>query len=100
MTTDNILEIGIDKDERLYIKPERERFTLIWRSATEVHWDMEGKFLYSPKPREWSYLDWYNHIIAVVKDGSCMLTITENTVWVNIDEGLKRAIEQASSLTN
>ncbi|WP_431311605.1 hypothetical protein [Pedobacter albus] len=57
MQVENILEIGIDKLERLYIKPEKLSFVLIYRSATEVHWDSNGHFLYSPKPREWTYLD-------------------------------------------
>tara|TARA_R110002033_G_scaffold68520_1_gene119736 strand:+ start:376 stop:534 length:159 start_codon:yes stop_codon:yes gene_type:complete len=52
MTIDKILEIGIDDKERLFIKPEKERFTLIYRTATDVHWDNKGLFLYSPKPRE------------------------------------------------
>jgi hypothetical protein len=67
METDTIIGIGIVNSERLYIRPYNKRFDYIWRSATEVHWDQEKKFLYSPKPREWSYYDWYCHIIAVVK---------------------------------
>jgi len=34
----------------------------------EVHWNDKEGYLFSPKPREWSYLDWYKHIIGVVKD--------------------------------
>jgi hypothetical protein len=56
MRTDNIIEVGIDRLERLYIKPKEERFTLIYRTATEVHWDNKDYFLYSPKPKDWSYL--------------------------------------------
>lgn len=56
MTTDKILEIGIDDKERLFIKPNKERFTLIYRTATDVHWDNNGPFLYSPKPRKWKNL--------------------------------------------
>jgi hypothetical protein len=32
-----IVEVGIDKNERLFIRPKNERFTLIDRTATEVH---------------------------------------------------------------
>ncbi|MFM7895444.1 MAG: hypothetical protein ACKO8L_05815, partial [Flavobacterium sp.] len=59
MRFDEIIEIGIDELERLYIKPKKEKFTLIYRTATEVHWDNEKHFLYSPKPKDWTYLDWY-----------------------------------------
>ena len=59
MEIDNIIEIGIDNSERLYIKPENEKFTQIYRTATEVHWDNDGCYLYSPKPKDWTYLQWY-----------------------------------------
>ena len=58
---DEIVEVGIDKNERLFIQPKNERFTLIYRTATEVHWDDKGHFLYSPKPRDWTYLEWFRH---------------------------------------
>jgi hypothetical protein len=93
MRTDPILEVGIDTSERLYIKPKSEKFTLIYRSATEVHWDNKDYFLYSSKPRDWSYLDWYKHILKVAKNEcSCELYLTNETAWVNISEELKSEI--------
>lgn len=53
MTTDNITEVGINTDGQLYLKPYKEKFPLIWRSASEVHWNDKEHHLYSPKPREW-----------------------------------------------
>lgn len=95
MAIDQISEIGIDDKERLYIKPAIVRFTLIYRTATEVHWDEKGLFLYSPKPREWAYLDWYRHIIKVVKDEcNFELVLTEQTVWSNIADELRLKILQ------
>jgi len=40
MKVDEIIEIGIDKLERLYLKPKNEAFPLIYRTATEVHCDL------------------------------------------------------------
>jgi hypothetical protein len=94
METDKITEIGIDTTERLYIKPENVKFTLIYRTATEVHWDNEGLFLYSPKPKDWSYLQWFKHIINVAEDCNCKLIITENTKWKNISDELKNEISK------
>lgn len=90
---DQILEIGIDAQERLYIKPSTARFDLIYRTATEVHWDTKGLFLFSPKPREWTYLDWYKHIVYVVND-ECgyELILSEETIWANIPDALKHEI--------
>ena len=93
MITDRILEIGIDVQERLYIKPEKERFTLIYRTATEVHWDDKGLFLYSPKPRDWTYFDWFRHITGVTEtEYNCKLIITDLTIWTNIPNELKSLI--------
>ena len=58
----------------------------------EVHWNNEGKFLYSPKPKEWSYIEWYVQILKAVKEQSYILLITENTQWVNIKKELKNEI--------
>lgn len=93
MKTDNILEIGIDDKDRLYIKPEKERFTQIYRTATEVHWDNGNFFLYSPKPREWTYFDWFKHMITVIEtECNCKLILTGKTIWTNIPSELKKQI--------
>ena len=93
MKNDNIKEVTIDDSGRLCIFPEIEKFIYIYRTATEVHWDNKGMFLYSSKPREWSYLDWYKHIINVVKNECyCNLSLTKNTLFTNIAEILKKEI--------
>jgi len=93
MKTDNIKEVKIDEAGRLCIFPEKEEFALIYRSATEVHWDSKNSCLYSPKPREWSYFDWYTQIISVIKtEYGYSLLITDKTLWANISIGLKQKI--------
>ena len=100
MTTDKILEIGIDEKERLYIKPEKVHFTLIYRTATEVHWDNNEKFLYSPKPREYTYSDWFRHITGVTEtECNCKLVLTDQTKWINISDELKRQIIECQKAT-
>jgi len=91
---DEIIEIGIDSKERLFIKPKREKFALIYRTASEVHWDEKGQFLYSPKPREWDYIDWYKQIIKIVDtDCNCKLILTYRTTWTHISDELKKQIK-------
>ena len=91
--TDKILEIGIDDKERLFVKPKKERFTLIYRAAAEVNWDNNGLFLYSPKPREYTYFDWFAHIIGVVEsECGCKLVLTDQTLWTNVTDELKQQI--------
>ncbi|MGA6121634.1 hypothetical protein [Sphingobacterium anhuiense] len=100
MTIDKILEIGIDDKERLFIKPDNERFTLIYRTATEVHWDNNRLFLYSPKPKDWTYFDWFRQITEVTKaECNCELILTDETKWTNISEELKQQIIQHQKAT-
>jgi hypothetical protein len=67
MNSEKISEIAIDDSGRLTVKPNKQKFELIYRSALEVHWDDKKECLYSPKPREWTYLDWYKQIISAVE---------------------------------
>lgn len=93
MTTDNIIEIGIDNNEKLYIKPETKNFEFIWRDASEIGWDDMKEVLYSPKPKEWTYFDWYRQIILAAKsEYGCQLVLTEKTQWINIPDELKEQI--------
>ena len=93
MVQDRISIVEIDDSGRLHLKPEKSKFTHIYRTTTEVHWVNDKKTLFSPKPRDWSYLEWFSHIIGVVKD-ECLteLKLTENTEWVNIPTELKNEI--------
>ncbi len=94
---DEIIELGIDSNERLFIKPKNEHFTMIYRTATEVHWDQSNLYLYSPRPRNWTYLDWFNHIINVTNNEcNCKLVLTNRTKWTNISEELQRKIKKES----
>lgn len=91
MQQDEFKEVGIDLKERLFIRPRKEQFTFIYRTATEVHWDEKGMFLYSPKPREWSYHDWFRHLIDVAdKECGCKLLLTLGTTWTAIPNELKK----------
>ena len=93
MKTDRIKEIRIDDAGKLCITPIQEQFTLIWRSATEVHWDEKKKLIFSPKPREWSYFDWYKHIVNTIKtEYNCELILTDDTVWIDVPQFLKQQI--------
>ncbi len=90
---DRIVRVEVDKLGSLHLYPERKKFTLIYRTATEVHWNSEKQTLYSPKPSDWTYLDWYNHILKVVKEeGGCKLYLTRETEWFNVPENVKSGI--------
>ena len=89
MERDHIIEVGIDDNKRIYVKPETQKFPVMYREAVEVNWNEEKHYLFSPKPRKWSYTDWFLHIVSAAKLQSCELFISEKTCWKNISEKLK-----------
>ncbi len=96
---DTILKVEIDESGRLHLTPEKTKFILIYRTATEVHWDNNKKTLYSPKPRDWNYLDWFLHITGVAKNEySTNLRLVDETEWINISEDLKNKITKAQQI--
>jgi hypothetical protein len=97
MEHDEIIEIGIDSEERLYLVPKLKEFLFIYREAKEVSWSSDRKSLYSPKQKEWSYIHWYKQIIFAVKEQSCILSISKNVKWVSIPESLKLEILNCNS---
>jgi hypothetical protein len=93
LKSDNIIAIEIDDLGRLRVYLEKEEFFGIWRTATEVHWDERGLFLYTPNRPEWSYLEWFEHIIRIIRDEAfCELFVNAGTKFVNVPESLKNQI--------
>jgi len=68
MRADEIEAVGIEGNGSLWVKPATSTFPFIYREAMEVHWDDERRCLYSPKPREWSYLRWFRQIRDAARD--------------------------------
>ena len=89
---DRIEEIGIDEEERLYVKPSNATFPMIYREAMEVHWNSERCCLYGAKPRKWGYLEWFQQIIRAASEQGCQLTVPSNVSWVNISSELQQQI--------
>ena len=93
MRTDTIAEVGIDDNERLYVRPSTASFDYIYRAAMEVSWDTSCRQLFSPKPREWTYVMWFVQILAAAKgEYGTQLDLTPDTVWTNIPESIKSEI--------
>jgi hypothetical protein len=90
---DSIAEVGIDEQERIYVRPSVATFPFIYREAIEVHWEPVRHYLYSPKPREWTYLKWFQHVIHAAALQSSDLRLTPSTVWTNVPEELRAEIQ-------
>ena len=92
LDTDFIQKVGIDESSRLIVRPASRKFPYIYREAMEVHWCEKGCFLYSPAPKDWSYLDWYKQIIKSAELQSVHLHINDETVWSYVPDDLKLKI--------
>lgn len=65
----------------------------------EVQWDAERFSLYSPVPREWSYSQWFAHILAAAREQGTHLEVTDETVWMGIDLGMRNEMLAVASRT-
>ena len=97
---DTIEEVGIDSENRLYIKPSSAKFPMMYREAIEVKWDNNTNRLFGAIPRKWSHLDWYKNIIKGATIQGCELNISTQTTWVNIPDDLKLSIMDLQSAKN
>lgn len=92
MRRDTIAELEIDPVGKLHVVPSTESFEYIYREAMEVHWDPSRGSLYSPKPREWSYPQWFQQIRDAAREQGCELQLSPSTKWHNIDPSIKAEI--------
>ncbi|NQY01982.1 MAG: hypothetical protein HRT76_01765 [Halieaceae bacterium] len=67
-------------------------YQLVYREAAEISWDNELKAFTSPVPRQWSYSDWFSHILKVTQNCGISLSRSENTSWVNVPVAVKEEI--------
>jgi len=97
MKSVDITEISILETGELLVKPKENKdniFQFIYRTATGVNWDEQSQCFKTPKPKEWSYQDWYENIISsVIDEIGIELKITSNTKYYNISNNLKESIK-------
>jgi hypothetical protein len=94
MVIDEIVEVRIDADGKLLVRPQVRTFPYIYRAAMQVGWDPDNRTLFSPKPREWSYLQWFRQIVAAASDEyGVRLVITPQTAWSDVPDALRAEIE-------
>lgn len=94
MDQDSIAEVGIDELGRLYVRPMSTSFDYVYRARMDVNWDAATCRLLSPKPRQWTYLDWFKQIIAAAAgEYRTALRLTPDTRWTDVPADLRTEIE-------
>lgn len=94
---DFIDAVGIDLDGPLWLRPRTASFPMVCREGREVQWNREERHLYAPKPRQWTYVDWFRHVLSTASEQGVELWLTPETEWVCIDEELRRELQSARS---
>lgn len=93
MAIEGIAEVGLDRDGRLFVRPRQGAYPMVYRAGMQVYWDEHHARLFSPKPIEWSYLDWYKQIIAAVRsEYGVVLRIDGGTIWTDVSDALQSEI--------
>ena len=96
MKSIEVMEIKISEAGELLVKPAVNpdkicRF--VYRAAMEVDWDEESQSFICPKPREWTYFDWYKQVVAAtVSELGILLKVTSGTVWTNVPREFQEQI--------
>ena len=91
---ERIAEVGIDAEGSLYIVPANANFPFVHRAAMQVGWDEGRRRLFSPRPVQMSYGDWFGHVLsAVASEYGVALEIRRETAWINMPLALKAEIE-------
>jgi hypothetical protein len=94
MVEDQIVEVGIDQDGKLYVRPKGRTFPYIYRAGMQVGWDPVRGVLFAPRAGEWSYLDWFRQILAATAgEYGVRLKIGAATTWCDVPDFLRSQIE-------
>jgi Integron Cassette Protein Hfx_Cass5 len=59
MKSDAIVAVELDGECKLHLFPATQEFPYMHLEGIEVHWDERRNSLYGPRPRQWSYAQWF-----------------------------------------
>ncbi len=97
MREEEIAEVGIDKERRVFVRPASGDFEQIYRTATGVYWDRATRRLSHPVPREWTPVRWFRQILAdIAYEYRVRLELTDRTVWTDVSVDLRSKFEARS----
>lgn len=94
MRTQAIAEVGVDDKQRVFVRPSSGDFEHIYRAGMEIYWDRATGRLSHPAPKEWSPLQWFQQIVAVIAgEYGVRLELTDTTIWSNVAPEVRSQIE-------
>jgi hypothetical protein len=95
---EEIEEVGIDAEGKIYVHPTQTSFDHIYRVAMEVHWDKSQRRLHSPIPHKLSVDQWFTQILAAAADEyGVQLTLRPGTLWVNVPDEVRSRLQATAT---
>lgn len=94
-----IAEVGLDAEQRVFVRPTEGDFEYVYRAAMEVYWDRQTRRLSHPRPpRDWTPVQWFQQILAAVADEcGVALMLDAQTTWIAVPADLRSNMEAAVS---
>ena len=94
MHRDNILEIGIDLEGRLFVRPRSQEFQFIYRMASGVRWDEKRCCIMISTDSRLPLVEWFKLIWrGAAQEYGVRLQIGSDAVWTGIAPGDRQAVE-------
>jgi hypothetical protein len=96
---EQISEVAIDDSGRMLLKPSDTLFgDLHTAGAWGFRWDEPTQSLAIPQPREWTYCDWFDHVVKIIgSEYGVELKLTPQTRWTSVPSSVRGEIEGTPS---
>jgi hypothetical protein len=97
-----ISEVTIDGAGRMLLRPADTLFDdLHMAGAWSFRWDQPTQSLAIPQPREWTYRDWFDHVVDIIgSQYGVHLKIGPQTRWTSVPPSVRDEIEGTPCQSN
>jgi hypothetical protein len=99
MREEVIAEVTIDDAGRMLLRPADTLFDdLHTAGAWGFRWDSPTQSLAIPQPREWTYRDWFKHVVKIIgSEYGVHLKLGPQTQWTSVPSCVRDEVERACS---
>ena len=99
MRDELIAEVTMEETGRLLLKPAETLFDdLHMAGAWGFRWDAPKRSLAIPTPREWSYRDWFEHVVTIIRQQyGVHLKVGPLTQWAAVPSTVRDEIEASNA---
>jgi hypothetical protein len=99
MRDELISAVTLDESGRLLLKPSETLFdTLHMAGAWGFRWEGPTGSLAIPLSKEWSYCDWFNHVVTVIRSNyGVHLKVGPKTHWTSVPSTVQAEIEASNA---